>query len=85
MTENDFKGHTSSGFLCVKVSSLKHFRYNRADRTAIVLLRTYAIWDNDKRVGVGLLVFLVMCAAGAGYFVQLFVDSLACESYHSFR
>jgi general stress protein CsbA len=47
--------------------------------SGILLLRTYAIWENNTYVaGILFFILLGMCT-GVGYFVERFLTSLDCE------
>lgn len=43
---------------------------------AILLLRTYAIWENNKNLALSLFALLIACITGAGYCVERFILSL---------
>jgi hypothetical protein len=45
----------------------------------ILLLRTCAIWGNDKKVSGFLFVLLLGVIAGISYWIQRFLESLECE------
>ena len=45
------------------------------------MVRTCAVWDNDKRVGAGLAALLVLCQIPNGIFVERFIEVIDCEYY----
>jgi hypothetical protein len=45
----------------------------------ILLLRTYAIWENDRRIAGILFLFLLGMVAGMGVFVERFLESTICK------
>lgn len=44
----------------------------------IMAIRTWALWERNKRVGIGLLVMIVVALAVVCYILGAFVESLAC-------
>lgn len=50
------------------------FAYLVAD--SILILRTYAMWKNNKNIALSLCVLLVACITGAGYCLEKFILSL---------
>jgi hypothetical protein len=45
----------------------------------ILLLRTYAIWENDKRVGLSLLAAFLASFAVQGFYALKFLSQLECK------
>ena len=48
---------------------------------AILIMRTYAIFDNSKSIAIALAVLLIGLTGTSGYFVELFLNSV-CKWYY---
>jgi len=47
--------------------------------TVILIIRTYAVWNKDKRVGIGLGLLLVAVQIPNGILAEKFLDEIGCE------
>jgi len=47
----------------------------------VLIVRTYAVWKRDKRVGIGLGLLFILCQTASGVIVQKWVAGIHCE-YH---
>lgn len=45
----------------------------------VLAIRTYAVWNKDKRVGAGLALLLIACQIPNGIFAEKFINSIECE------
>jgi len=47
--------------------------------TVILAIRTYAVWNKDKRVGIGLALLWVAVQIPNGILAEKFLDEIDCE------
>ena len=47
--------------------------------TVILAIRTYAVWNKDKRVGIGLALLWVAVQIPNGILAEKFLDEIGCE------
>jgi len=47
--------------------------------TVILIIRTYAVWNKDKRVGIGLGLLLIAVQIPNGILAEKFLDEIGCE------
>ncbi|KAF8582169.1 hypothetical protein K439DRAFT_1351914, partial [Ramaria rubella] len=50
--------------------------------TVILIFRTWAIWNRDNKVALGLVAFLLTMATPAGYLTHRGLTSIQCRPYH---
>lgn len=52
--------------------------------TVVLVIRTYAVWNKDKRVGIGLALLLIACQIPNTIFVERFIEEIHCKYSSSF-
>ena len=50
----------------------------------VLAVRTYAVWNKDKRVGIGLALLLGLCQIPNGIIAERFIQGLDCGYYFDF-
>jgi len=51
---------------------------NLSTVAVILIVRTYAVWKRDKRVGIGLALLFVLCQTAVGVITQKWVAAVHC-------
>ena len=55
-------------------SDLAHFSIT----IAVLIVRTYAVWNKDKRVGIGLALLLGLCQIPSAIVEKRFIEMIQC-------